>query len=301
MKSVSATLASRSGSSRKSAFTLIELLVVIAIIAILAAILFPVFAQARSKARQATDASNLKQISLGFAMYAQDYDETVVPYRAGYQYSEGGRTSSSPYATWAQMLQPYLKNWQLFRDQSQEANPFDIWSPGATGAHFANWGNYPSYGYNVNYLDPNPTCDGEAAPFGRTKINPITLATIRRPAQMVVITDSKIVGDSAGWYQSHYVDSPAAFTAPTPCTYGNAGWGTQSFGDTINYAGAKKTNTGTVDIRYNKGANVAFADGHVKWFTPGGLAVGTDWNSTKAGGDINITDVEAYLWYADKP
>jgi prepilin-type N-terminal cleavage/methylation domain-containing protein len=63
-----------------AAFTLIELLVVIAIIAILAAILFPVFAQARAKARQTVDISNLKQIGLGFLQYAQDYDESIVPY-----------------------------------------------------------------------------------------------------------------------------------------------------------------------------------------------------------------------------
>jgi prepilin-type N-terminal cleavage/methylation domain-containing protein/prepilin-type processing-associated H-X9-DG protein len=60
---------------QRKGFTLIELLVVIAIIAILAAILFPVFAQAREKARQATCISNLKQISLGLLMYMQDYDE----------------------------------------------------------------------------------------------------------------------------------------------------------------------------------------------------------------------------------
>jgi prepilin-type N-terminal cleavage/methylation domain-containing protein len=58
-------------------FTLIELLVVIAIIAILAAILFPVFAQARAKARQATCSSNLRQIGVGILMYAQDYDELL--------------------------------------------------------------------------------------------------------------------------------------------------------------------------------------------------------------------------------
>src|SRR5436305_1411609 len=60
-------------------FTLIELLVVIAIIAILAAILFPVFAQAREKARQAMCLSNLKQIGNGFMMYVQDYDEIFPP------------------------------------------------------------------------------------------------------------------------------------------------------------------------------------------------------------------------------
>src|SRR5947199_6074576 len=66
---------SRSSTDRRG-FTLIELLVVIAIIAILAAILFPVFAQAREKARQTTCTSNIKQLLLGVLMYAQDYDES---------------------------------------------------------------------------------------------------------------------------------------------------------------------------------------------------------------------------------
>ncbi len=63
--------------SGTSAFTLIELLVVIAIIAILAAILFPVFARARENARKSNCQSNLKQIGIGFAMYAQDFDEML--------------------------------------------------------------------------------------------------------------------------------------------------------------------------------------------------------------------------------
>ncbi len=71
-----------SNSMPKRGFTLIELLVVIAIIAILAAILFPVFAQARSKARQTSDLSNQKQIGMAYLMYIQDYDET---FPAAYQ------------------------------------------------------------------------------------------------------------------------------------------------------------------------------------------------------------------------
>ena len=69
--------------NEKRGFTLIELLVVVAIIAIIAALLFPVFAQAREKARQTTCVSNMKQLGYGLTMYAQDYDETL-PF--GYRY-----------------------------------------------------------------------------------------------------------------------------------------------------------------------------------------------------------------------
>ncbi len=98
-------------------FTLIELLVVIAIIAILAAILFPVFARAREKARQASCQSNLKQIGLGLRMYAQDYDERNVPTVSS------GNVVGGNGIWWMILIQPYIKNVQLLACPSYGGDP----------------------------------------------------------------------------------------------------------------------------------------------------------------------------------
>lgn len=109
-----------SNRSARKGFTLIELLVVIAIIAILAAILFPVFAQAREKARQASCLSNFKQLTLALKMYAQDYDERntlmwISPITNKYN-------NTPARAWWQYMLQPYVKSVGVFTDPSV-ANP----------------------------------------------------------------------------------------------------------------------------------------------------------------------------------
>ncbi|HXG24020.1 MAG TPA: prepilin-type N-terminal cleavage/methylation domain-containing protein, partial [Chthonomonadales bacterium] len=135
----------------RKGFTLIELLVVIAIIAILAAILFPVFAQARDKARQASCLSNAKQLGLGALMYAQDYDEKfslsagwhpTLGWLTGYYLGipPNWRPNSSParingYAgSWANVLQPYIKNWGIYVCPS--SSPFRI--GGSWAADYAN-------------------------------------------------------------------------------------------------------------------------------------------------------------------
>ncbi len=115
---------------KRHGFTLIELLVVIAIIAILAAILFPVFARAREKARQSSCSSNLKQLALGVEMYAQDYDEKLCPRYYRYNPSAPGG------GTWCDtFVQPYIKNTQVIKCPST---------------------NDKSYGYNMDYLDWQP-------------------------------------------------------------------------------------------------------------------------------------------------
>src|SRR3990172_6305038 len=98
---------------KRHGFTLIELLVVIAIIAILAAILFPVFAKAREKARQTSCLSNVKQMMLGVLSYAQDYDERL-PMMWSYNPNPAhiviGQTVATNYYTWPEQIMPYTKN-----------------------------------------------------------------------------------------------------------------------------------------------------------------------------------------------
>ena len=108
--------------NNQSAFTLIELLVVIAIIAILAAILFPVFAQAREKARQTSCLSNMKQMGLAQMQYSQDYDEMFVLATNEVNPDNPALAPASLYdITWIRNIQPYIKSTQIFVCPSTKA------------------------------------------------------------------------------------------------------------------------------------------------------------------------------------
>jgi prepilin-type N-terminal cleavage/methylation domain-containing protein/prepilin-type processing-associated H-X9-DG protein len=275
---------------RKHAFTLIELLVVIAIIAILAAILFPVFAQAREKARETSCLSNEKQLTMGILMYNQDYDEQFPAGEWNWSYTPPGSAGGT--MTWCQQIQPYIKNWQLFRCPDSETDPFGIWN-GSQGniKWWYNWMRWPAYGFNWNYLNANPGDCSVWLPGG----GPTNDAQIAQPAQTVMLTDVKYVGTSAGFYISSTIDSPAAIWAPDCCTWSNGGWGVGAYGDTINYA-AMPTYTGMVDPRHMGGSNISFTDGHAKWMTMGALAAGTNWRAGLTSGAIIITDRTQYIW-----
>ena len=163
---------------KKRGFTLIELLVVIAIIAILAAILFPVFARAREKARQTSCLSNLKQLSLALLMYCQDYDER---YPRMYSYS-AGRTELR---WWEDVIQPYVKNWQLTICPSSTVFTYSYRRPpeGPNPLRF-------TYGCNSmrsgDGTDPNAGY-GNGGPMDNS---PVLLGIVRKPAECILLMET---------------------------------------------------------------------------------------------------------------
>ncbi len=212
--------------SRFHGFTLIELLVVIAIIAILAAILFPVFARARENARRASCSSNLKQIGLGWLQYAQDYDETVVPYT-----NTGG---SGGYAhAWTTALQPYLKSTQIMVCSSKSDRTV-------------------GYTYNAEIA----RVLGGGGPRSLAGFPSVALTPIMIDAEGVSYTPP------AGVSLSN-VNQALGFFIDSASAEGTTG---RRLNDPTNLAGGYATdNVGRIAAnRHLEQANYLFADGHVK-------------------------------------
>ncbi len=235
-----------SKASSKRAFTLIELLVVIAIIAILAAILFPVFAQAREKARAISCLANTKQIGNALAMYTQDFDETL---------PMGGWASGTSQSRWYRDLYPYVKSLDVYicpskTDDAGYYRPTLYNFPrfdGDTGLYPTSPGGYAANANLVNY--------GSASK---------TLADIQDSAGTFIICDasrvtSAVIGnyDASTWPKYQDRDSDWEVYPPTDWT------GTPA--SQSRYSTDNTTMRRRPMARHNGGLNIIFCDGHAKW------------------------------------
>jgi prepilin-type N-terminal cleavage/methylation domain-containing protein/prepilin-type processing-associated H-X9-DG protein len=265
----------------RRAFTLIELLVVIAIIAILAAILFPVFAQARAKARQVSCLSGQKQVALSMLMYSQDYDEALVPVWTVPNNAWLAINTANPPAGhlfWPYLVQPYVKSLNLHKCADESLPP--IWSGNLNW-----WRNvmiWPHQGYNYQYLSKTQVA-GANAWYSRS----LSQAAIASPAATVMLVDSGSGMTSNGGTFGVMIDPPDGYTSPN--TLGWGGWGND--GALGPYGNGK--------ARHNVGFNVSFCDGHVKFMTPGALAAGSNWIPTRSQTAVVINDKNNYLWDTD--
>jgi len=275
---------------KKRAFTLIELLVVIAIIAILAAILFPVFAQAREKARAISCLSNMKQTTLAFQMYMQDYDEVMVPHRTFWPIDP----STTLTARWPFLFQPYIKNWQIFHDPSAP-DPKGIWGSGPD-AWAGNWMRYSNIGYN--YAGLGIWCDCAAC------IQGVSIAAVARPAGTIAYVDSAFQEQTDPYptnsrYGYYAVNAPAQYAAivpaPNTCVWYN---GTNGGFDWTK-PGPKPDFTGFSIDRHQDGENVGWVDGHAKYLKGSALWAGTNFRPGMSELAVQVTDPEKYLWNPD--
>jgi prepilin-type N-terminal cleavage/methylation domain-containing protein/prepilin-type processing-associated H-X9-DG protein len=234
--------------TKKQGFTLIELLVVIAIIAILAAILFPVFAKAREKARQASCMSNLKQLGLAFVQYTQDFDETFPEGNANHCTPANNATSCYGYdAGWAGNIYAYVKSTQIYTCPDDPTAPVTTYSPPHTAI---------SYGYNGQLGTANTP--GNVA--GKA------LSQLSAPASTVLL--GEVQGSTAD------VTNPNEATSCLIDYYRTPVCGAGESSVVSNVGGVVPFGTYPSLPVHTAGGNWLACDGHVKYLTPARVSGG---------------------------
>ena len=281
-------------STEKRAFTLIELLVVIAIIAILAAILFPVFAQAREKARATSCLSNMKQVNTAWQMYLQDYDEVMVPFWIT-NVGDPNLTAAGlgQQWWWPKLTEPYIKNWAIHRCPSAP-DPSGVWG-GGPNAWYGNQMRRSNIGYNYLGLSTWWACDYTIG---------VALASVARPASTVSFTDSTFQPTTANggarpsnqFRGSPTVQAPAQYAAIFPATNTCTWWNGEKGGWDWTLNEAKPNHIGWTLDRHTEVVNVGWVDGHAKAMKVGGLYAGTNFTRGMAETAVRLTNPEIYLW-----
>jgi prepilin-type N-terminal cleavage/methylation domain-containing protein/prepilin-type processing-associated H-X9-DG protein len=263
----------RKQSSSKKAFTLIELLVVIAIIAILAAILFPVFAQAREKARGISCLSNTKQLGLAITMYVQDYDEN---FPVGF-----GNSTWSGIDLWCQKVLPYVKTINLyFCPDDSKAGDLGQWygdgiSYAANGYYSTNWCCAPNWTTGWPLEGPMGISNADSWLHGDHQSD----GAITLPAATILLSEKHnadvVAAVAAGYPNSNYNPGNVAGFWVTgviggPDVDGSYGWAPSRIPDgtvasTVAYPGGQN---GSVSATHTGLANFVFCDGHAKAMRP---------------------------------
>ncbi len=250
--------------ARKRGFTLIELLVVIAIIAILAAILFPVFAKARAKARQTSCLSNFRQTTTAFISYCQDYDETFPSF-----------DSASNPGGWYDKVMPYMKNVEILWCPEAQIKDADLW--------------FNHFGLNWMYIAP---LQSFTPPSGaaETQWLGMPMGAWAAPATSVLAIDCGYWDWGDGYWWNQQIGS-SRIQAPTYVNSGIQYW----YGVCWAYPDMSQPNRtyGWGQARHNDGWNSAWVDGHAKWMRPDRMLEGMGGSGP---GSRSITDANLCLW-----